>query len=172
MVNRSFSSHYYDYPMGDGSGTARGGKGDGGKKRNSSPCPESQPVLSTWALRRPLSFFVSPMKYVAYAPTIEATKSNFFPFIDPPRGLPLSRRRKVAHADAPHAAVVGRSRICKFRRRIVCLRAAPYSPPLRRAVHKRSRSNFHPVRNFYFLIERNDKAGHPVPRRKGDGTRR
>jgi len=25
MVNQSFSSHYYDYPMGDGSDTTRGG---------------------------------------------------------------------------------------------------------------------------------------------------
>jgi len=92
---------------------------------------------------------------------------QFFPFYRPSSGLPLSRKRS-SPCDAPHAVVVGRSRICKFRRRIVSA-SCPLLTPSHHVVHKRSRSNFHPVRNFYFSIERNDKAGYLVPK-KGDGT--
>lgn len=95
---------------------------------------------------------------------------QFFPFYRPSSGLPLSRKRS-SPCDAPHAVVVGRSRICKFRQRIVFASCPLLTPSHRRAVHKRSRSNFHPVRNFYFSIERNDKAGYPVPKNGGWNVR-
>lgn len=148
-------------------GRVQRGAGKGMKKKNGiHPLVQSQPVLSIYlGSQSALVLLCTPMKYTAYASTIEATKSNFFPFIDPPQGLPLSRKRSSPCYDAPHAVVVGRSRICKFRRRIVSA-SCPLLTLSHRAVHKRSRSNFHPVRNFYFSIERNDKAGY---RRKGDG---
>jgi len=55
--------------------------------------------------------------------------------------------------------------------------SCPLLTPSHRIVHKRSRSNFHPVRNFYFSIKRNDKAGYPRNEERGmerevrDGTR-
>lgn len=121
----------------------------GGKNTDFHPLVRSQPVLylSTWAVRdRPLSFLVWS-SIADDASTIEAAKSNFFPFIDP--FLDPLLEREVTHAmrHMPSPLAV---RVCKYFGAL-CLRAAPYSPPYPR-VHKRSRSNSHPVRNFYFSI--------------------
>lgn len=146
MVNRSFSSHYYDYPMGR---VPRGvDKGVGWKKHGfSSPCPESAGPIY---LPGPSCVGPCPSVWnnIADAPTIEAAKSNFFPFIDP--FLDPLLEREVTHAmrHMPSPLAV---RVCKYFGGALCLRAAPYSPRYPR-VHKRSRSNSHPVRNFYFSI--------------------
>lgn len=67
------------------------------KKTQIHPLVRSQPVLSTTTYLGPPSapvLLCIPMEYVAYASTIEATKSNFFPFIDPPQAsTPVSKEK-------------------------------------------------------------------------------
>lgn len=141
------------------------------KKNGIHPLVQSQPVLSTSLPG--LSVGPCPSLYPDKVRGVRVDdrgdEIQFFPFYRPSSGLPLSRKRSSPCYDAPHAIVVGRSRICKFRR--IVSASCPLLTPFHRAVHKRSRSNFHPVRNFYFSIERNDKAGYLVPKKGGWDTR-
>ena len=90
MVNRSFSSHYYDYPM----GWVRREAGKGMKKIWIHPLVRSQPVLSTYlGLPSALVLLCTPMRYVAYASTIEATKSNFSLLSTLLRHTPVSKEK-------------------------------------------------------------------------------
>jgi len=89
---------------------------------------------------------------------VRATKSNFFPFYRPScRPFPVSPERREKGSPMRCATchrAVGRPPMQISHRCIVPVRAAPYSAtlPPSQSRHKRSRSNFHPVRNFYFSI--------------------
>jgi len=137
-------------------GTTRGG----GKEWNKRIHPDSPSGVSrshprvTWALRW------------SFHPRAAFERRNpiFSPFIDPPEERKVARCDAM-RCDAPHAIAVGRppmqiSPVHCARASCPLLCCYPPSPspslppslPPSQSRHKRSRSNFHPVRNFYFPI--------------------
>lgn len=108
-----------------------------------------------------LVLLCTPMKYD------RGDEIQFFPFYRPSSGLPLSRKRS-SPCDAPHAVVVGRSRICKFRRHIVSASCPLLTPS---PSTKDSGQTFIRLRIFIFRSSETTKRVTPC-RRKGDGTPR
>lgn len=109
-----------------------------------------------------------PIKYIAYESTIEATKSNFFPFIDPPQAYPCLER-EVAHATMRHMP----SSLAVYANFVdaLCLRAAPYLPPFTAPSTKDPGQTF--IRLGIFIFRSNETTKRVTSyRRKGDGGKR
>lgn len=127
MVNRSFSSHYYDYTDGRWVGYTYEGRIKVGKNLDSSLYPESAGTYVPGSSSVPVSFRTPDEARVTDAPaTIPATKSNFSLLSTLLPSYPSScLEREVARTpDAPHAIAVGRPRMQISSAH--CLRAAPY----------------------------------------------
>lgn len=110
MVNRSFSSHYYDYPM----GRVPRGMDKGWKKHGfSSPCPES--AGPNYLPGPSVSALVLPYGVTSRTRADDrGGEIQFFPFYRPSPRSPSRKRGNPC--DAPHAVAVGRPRMQIFRR--------------------------------------------------------
>lgn len=142
--------------------------GKGMKKTWIHPLVRSQPVLST-NLPGP-SVGSCPSLYPDEVRSVRVDdrgdEIQFFPFIDPPQAYPCLER-EIAHAMRHMLSLA--VRVYANFVGALCLRAAPYSPPLTTSSTKDPGQTFIRLGIFIFRSSETTKRVTPY-RRKGDGT--